>query len=173
MPIQLPEKVRFSYTDSIAKVEGPKGSLEKSIIFGGTIEQQDGQVVVIPGGEDRSARAVYGLVRSLINSMVVGVSEGFSKVLKIVGVGYKAQVQGRSLQLNLGYSHPISYAIPEGVTIETPDPNTIVVSGIDKQAVGQCASEIRKFKKPEPYKGKGVMYTDEHVRRKAGKAAVK
>jgi len=173
MPISLPEGVRFSYTDAIALAEGPKGKLEMKIPYAGSIETHDGQITIEPGGEDRISRAKHGLVRSLINNMVVGVTEGFSKTLKIVGVGYKAQMQGKVLQLNLGYSHSITYAVPEGINIETPDPNTVVVTGIDKQAVGQCAAEIRKCRKPEPYKGKGVMYVDEHVRRKAGKAAVK
>jgi large subunit ribosomal protein L6 len=172
-PIQLPEKVNFSYSNSTVKVEGPKGMLEKQLDFAGKIEEKDGQIIVTAAGEDRIARAHHGLIRSLINSMVIGVTEGFRKNLKIIGVGYKAQVQNKVLQLNLGYSHPITYSIPEGIGIETPDPNSIVVSGIDKQAVGQCASEIRKFRAPEPYKGKGIMYADEHVRRKAGKASVK
>jgi large subunit ribosomal protein L6 len=173
MPIVLPEKVQFLYTDSRVKVEGPKGKLEKQVAYSGNIKMEDGKVIVEPVSEDKQSRADQGLVRSLLNNMVVGVTEGFSKTLKIVGVGYKAQAQGKKLQLNLGYSHPINYAVPEGIDVQTPDPNTIIVTGIDKQAVGQCASEIRKFRKPEPYKGKGVMYVDEHVRRKAGKATVK
>ncbi len=173
MPIKIPEKVQFSYSESIVRVEGPKGKLEKRLPFSGSIKLEDGRLVVLPGGVDKQSKAEHGLVRSLLSNMVVGVTEGFSKTLKIVGVGYKAQVQGGTLQLNLGYSHPIKYAIPEGTDIQTPDPNTVIVSGIDRQKVGQCASEIRKFRKPEPFKGKGVMYVDEHVRRKAGKAAVK
>jgi large subunit ribosomal protein L6 len=173
MPVVLPDKVQFAYTDSTLKVEGPKGKLEMQVAFSGSIKIEDGKVLVEPVNEDKQSRADQGLVRSLLNNMVVGVTEGFSKTLKIVGVGYKAQAQGKKLQLNLGYSHPINYAVPEGIDVQTPDPNTIIVTGIDKQAVGQCAAEIRKFRKPEPYKGKGVMYADEHIRRKAGKAAVK
>ena len=173
MPISIPEKVQLQYTDSLMKVEGPKGKLEMTVSFSGSIKIEDNVVLVEAAGEDKGSRAEQGLVRSLLNNMVVGVTQGFSKTLKIVGVGYKAQAQGKKLQLNLGYSHPINYTVPEGIDVQTPDPNTVVVRGIDKQAVGQCASEIRKFRKPEPYKGKGVMYIDEHIRRKAGKAAVK
>jgi large subunit ribosomal protein L6 len=173
LPIPIPEGVQFSYADDVFRVKGPKGMLEMKIPFSGSVDTHEGEIVIGPGGEDRVSRAKHGLVRSLVNNMVIGVTEGFSRTLKIVGVGYKAQVQGKTLQLNLGYSHPIKYAIPEGIAIDTPDPNTIIVSGVDKEVVGKCASEIRKFRKPEPYKGKGVMYTDEHVRRKAGKASVK
>ena len=173
LPIAIPEKVQFNYTDSIVKVEGPKGKLERQVAFSGSIKIEDGKLIVLPGGEDKQSRAQHGLIRALLSNMVVGVTEGFSRTLKIVGVGYKAQAQGRALQLNLGYSHPIKYAVPEGVDVQTPDTNTIIVTGIDNQAVGQCASEIRKFRKPEPFKGKGVMYADEHIRRKAGKTAVK
>jgi large subunit ribosomal protein L6 len=173
MPITIPEGVQFSHTDDVFRVKGPKGTLEMKVPFSGSVQTRDGEIFFERVGEDRVSRAKHGLVRSLVNNMVIGVTKGFSRTLKIVGVGYKAQVQGKTLQLNLGYSHPIRYAIPEGISIETPDPNTIVVSGVDKEGVGKCASEIRKFRKPEPYKGKGVMYTDEHVRRKAGKASVK
>ena len=173
MPVAIPEKVQLDYSDSTVKVEGPKGKLEMRVAFSGSIEIEDGKVIVKPAGEDKQSRADQGLVRSLLNNMVVGVTQGFSKTLKIVGVGYKAQAQGKKLQLNLGYSHPITYAVPEGIDVQTPDPNTIIVTGIDKQAVGQCTSEIRKFRKPEPYKGKGVMYANERIRRKAGKTAVK
>ena len=145
MPIAIPEKVQLHYADSTVKVEGPKGKLEMRVSFSGEIKIEDGIVVVMPAGEDKQSRADQGLVRSLLNNMVVGVTQGFSKTLKIVGVGYKAQAQGRKLQMNLGYSHPVNYTVPEGIDVQTPDPNTIVVTGIDKQSVGQCASEIRKF----------------------------
>ena len=173
MPIEIPDKVQFHYSDSTVKVEGPKGKLEMDVTFSGKIKIEDAKVVVEAAGEDKQSRADQGLIRSLLNNMVVGVTQGFSKTLRVVGVGYKAQVQGKKLQMNLGFSHPIMYEVPEGIDVQTPDPNTIIVAGIDKQAVGQCASEIRKFRKPEPYKGKGVMYENEHIRRKAGKAAVK
>ncbi len=172
-PVMLPEKVKVELKGRHVSVEGPKGRLELDLNYSGKIAVEENRVVVEPEGADRNSRASYGLVRTLINNMVIGVSEGFVKTLKIVGVGYKAQMDGKKLVLNLGYSHPIEYAMPDGITVEVPDPNTVVVGGIDKQLVGQCASEIRGFRKPEPYKGKGVMYTDEHVRRKAGKATVK
>jgi len=172
-PVLLPEKVTVKVKGPHVSVEGPKGRLEKQINNHGRINVEEGRVVVMPGGSDKSSRAFYGLTRALLNNMVIGVSQGFTKTLKIVGVGYKAQLQDKNIVLNLGYSHPIEYGIPEGITVEVPDLNTVVVSGIDKERVGQCAAEIRKFRKPEPYKGKGVMYADEHVRRKAGKAAVK
>ncbi len=172
-PIKLPGNVKLSYENSKVVVEGPRGKIEQQFRFDGTLKVEGDKVFVISGGEDNRARAFHGLVRSLVNNMVTGVSQGFHKSLKIVGVGYKAQVQGRTLVLNLGHSHPIRYAIPEGVSIEVPDPNTVVVSGPDRQLVGQSASDIRKFRPPEPYKGKGVMYVDEVLRRKAGKAGVK
>ncbi|RKX96885.1 MAG: 50S ribosomal protein L6 [Spirochaetes bacterium] len=168
LPIRIPEGVKVEYKDRIAVVEGPKGKLTQRIDFDGYVELQDGLLFVRMGKSNDKAR--YGLARALLNNMVVGITQGFKKTLKIVGVGYKAQLQGKNLVLNLGYSHPINYPIPEGIKIEVPDQNTIIVEGIDKQKVGQVAAEIRAFRKPEPYKGKGVMYVDEHIRRKAGKA---
>lgn len=171
--IPLPENIQFSYKDSKVSVEGPKGKLEKKILFIGKIQHENNTLKLVNEGTDKASGALYGLARSLINSMVIGVTRGFSKTLKIVGVGYKAQVQGHALVLNLGYSHAINFSIPEGINIDVPDPNTVIISGIDKQLVGQVAADIRKFRLPEPYKGKGVMYSDEIVRRKAGKAVVK
>ncbi len=177
LPVEIPEGVKVDYKHPRLVVEGPKGKLEMDInfkSFPGELKIEDGKITVInkkPG--DNKSRAFHGLTRSLINNMVVGVSKGYSKTLKIVGVGYKAQMQGKKLILNLGYSHPIECDIPEGVEIKVPDQNTIVVSGIDKYLVGQVASNIRKKRPPEPYKGKGVMYENERIRRKAGKAGVK
>ncbi len=173
LPITIPQNVQFHFKNSIATVEGPKGKLERKIDFNGEIKHENNQLFINPKGVEKDANANHGLVRSLLNNMVVGVTDGYSKSLKIVGVGYKAQLQGKMLVLNLGYSHTIEYSVPEGITAQVPDPNTVIVSGIEKQQVGQCAAEIRKFRPPEPYKGKGVMYADEHVRRKAGKATVK
>ncbi len=170
-PIKLPEKVTFAHEKTMVKVIGPNGKLEMDIPFEGKYEIKDNVVTIIP--TDTSKRAFYGLTRSLIYNMVIGVSKGFSKSLKIVGVGYKAQVQEKKLVLNVGYSQPVTYTIPEGVSIEVAEQNTIVVKGIDKQLVGQVSAEIRGFRPPEPYKGKGIMYANERVRRKAGKAAVK
>jgi len=172
-PIHLPGKVTFTYKDFKVVVEGPKGKLERSLVFDGKFEMKDNILSVISDGTDGGSKAFHGLVRSLVNSMVVGVSEGFSKSLKIVGVGYKAQMQGKALLLTIGYSHTVSYAIPDGISIEVPDQNTITVTGIDKQLVGQVAADIRRFRGPEPYKGKGIRYSDETVRRKAGKTVVK
>ena len=173
LPIKLPENVTFSYKDSKATIEGPKGRLESAINFRGTIVHENNTLRLVSESGDKQNKALHGLARSLINNMVVGVTSGFSKTLKIVGVGYKAQLQGKSFTLNLGYSHPIVFSVPEGITVEVPDPNTVVVSGIDKHLVGQVAANIRKFRPPEPYKGKGVMYSYESIKRKAGKASVK
>jgi len=170
-PIKLPENVTFTQEKTRIIVTGPNGKLEMDIPFKGRIEVKDNLITIIP--ENSNARAFHGLTRSLINNMVIGVSEGFSKNLKIVGVGYKAQVQGKNLVLNVGYSQPVNYRIPDGVSVEVTEQNTIVVKGIDKHLVGQVSAEIRKFRPPEPYKGKGIMYTDERVRKKAGKASVK
>jgi large subunit ribosomal protein L6 len=173
LPIHLPENVTFSYKDSTVTIQGPKGTLESKIKFSGKIVNENNTIKLVSESSDKQNRALHGLARALIYNMVVGVTSGFRKTLKIVGVGYKAQLQGNSFTLNLGYSHPILFPIPEGITVEVPDPNTVIVSGIDKQLVGQVTADIRKFRPPEPYKGKGVMYEDETVKRKAGKAAVK
>jgi large subunit ribosomal protein L6 len=173
LPIKLPSDVKFEYGGSKVTVEGPKGKLEKTVSFNGKIESDKDSVTIISPQGGNNDKAVHGLIRSLVNSMIVGVTEGFAKTLKIVGVGYKAQIQGKKLVLNLGHSHPVDYPVPEDIKIEVPDINTVIVSGIDKQRVGQTASEIRDFRPPEPYKGKGVMYSNEHIRRKAGKAGIK
>lgn len=172
-PIDLPEKVEFDYSDSKVTVKGPKGTLQKNIFYEGEIKKEGNQIIIVNKSEGNQSRANHGLVRALINNMVLGVSYGFSKTLKISGVGYKAQLKGQSLDLSLGFSHSVEYAIPEGIQVELQDPMTIVVSGIDKQLVGQVATNIRRFKPPEPYKGKGIRYSDEIVRKKAGKTAVK
>lgn len=172
-PINLPENVEFGYTDGKVTVKGPKGTLQSDIPYDGEIKQEGNQIIVVSPGEDNQSRAHHGLVRALINNMVVGVSSGFSKGLRIAGVGYKALLKGQSLVLNLGFSHAIEYTIPEGIKIDVQDGTTIVVSGIDKQLVGQVTTDIRRFKPPEPYKGKGIMYRNEIVRKKAGKTAVK
>jgi large subunit ribosomal protein L6 len=173
LPITLPDNVKVFFEDSKVIVEGPRGKIERVFNFDGEFKVDGNKVVVVSRGQDPKSKATHGLVRALVNNMVIGVSRGFSKTLKIVGVGYKAQLQGKNLVLNLGYSHPIQYSIPDGITIEVPDPNTITVNGIDKQLVGQCAADIRNFRAPEPYKGKGIMYADEKLRRKAGKTGAK
>jgi large subunit ribosomal protein L6 len=164
-PITIPEKVEFQKEGSKITVKGPKGTLVADMPFKGEIMQEANQVIITNSKESNASSASYGLVRALINNMVIGVSEGFAKTLRISGVGYKAQLKEKNLELNLG--------IPEGITIDVQDGTTIVVSGIDKQAVGQVATDIRRFKPPEPYKGKGIMYSTEIIRKKAGKTAVK
>ncbi len=173
LPIAIPDGVKVSVRDGVVFVEGPKGKLEQKILPGLTVEMADGKLVVRKTAEDRQTRSNYGTLRSLLYNMVQGVSQGFKKELDIVGVGYKAQVSGKTLELSLGYSHPIKYAIPDGIKIEVAERNTrIIVSGHDKRQVGFVAASIREFRPPEPYKGKGIKYVDERIRRKVGKAAV-
>lgn len=171
-PIVLPGQVTFTRKGTRVTVEGPKGKLEADIPYHGEFKVEDNVLHIMPAGGGAS-NSFYGLARALVANMVRGVSEGFTRTLRIVGVGYRVQLQGDSLLLNVGYSHPVTYRPPQGVTLEVPDQNTVVVRGIDKREVGQVASEIRKVRGPEPYKGKGIMYADEIIRRKAGKAGVK
>jgi large subunit ribosomal protein L6 len=153
-------------------VKGPKGSLTRTLPEPITVRQEESELLVERPNDERQSRAMHGLVRSLVNNMVVGVSAGYTKELEIVGVGYRAAVAAPGkLDLALGFSHPVSVDAPEGITFETPAPTRIIVSGIDKEVVGQVAANIRKIRKPEPYKGKGVRYAGERVLRKAGKAA--
>ena len=151
-------------------MKGPKGTLERDIPGAITVRQDGDELLVERPNDERQNRALHGLVRSLVNNMVVGVHEEFTKELEIIGVGYRAAAQGTNkLDLALGFSHPVSVDAPEGITFETPAPNRIIVKGIDKETVGQVAANIRKIRKPEPYKGKGVRYLGEHVAKKAGK----
>jgi large subunit ribosomal protein L6 len=150
-------------------VKGPKGSMAWSLHSLVSLKEEDGQVKVAPVSETPEAWAQAGTTRALINNMVIGCSRGFERKLALVGVGYRAQAQGNNLNLTLGFSHPVNYALPEGISVATPSPTEIVVSGADKQQVGQVASEIRGFRPPEPYKGKGVRYADEQVLRKEAK----
>jgi large subunit ribosomal protein L6 len=170
-PITVPSGVEVAVAGAHITVKGPKGTLERDLPGEITVRQEDGTLVVERPNDERQNRALHGLVRSLVNNMVVGVSEGFRKDLEIVGVGYRATAKGDTkLELALGFSHPVSVQAPEGVTFDVPSPTQIGVIGIDKEAVGQVAANIRKIRKPEPYKGKGVRYRDERVVRKAGKA---
>ena len=168
-PISLPDGVDISISGSELKVKGPKGNLELIMHPNVSLEENDGQYQVIPDSDKNIAMA--GTFRALVNNMVIGVSHGFQKNLKLVGVGYRAQLQGDKLNLALGFSHPINYSTPEGIKIETPSQTEIIVSGCDKQKVGQVAAEIRSYRPPEPYKGKGVRYADERVVRKEAKKA--
>jgi large subunit ribosomal protein L6 len=171
-PIPVPSGVDVTVADRNVTVKGPKGSLARRLPPDISVRQDGEQLVVERPDDEREHRALHGLTRSLVNNMVVGVTDGFSKDLEIVGVGYRATAQGPSrLELALGFSHPVTIEAPEGVTFEVPAPTRITVRGIDKEIVGQVAANIRKVRKPEPYKGKGVRYAGEVVRRKAGKAA--
>ncbi len=171
-PIALPSGVEVNIKGQTVTVKGSKGSLERTFSERVKVSQEDGQIVVTRDDDERESRSQHGLVRALINNMVVGVSEGFRKDLSIVGVGYRAAMKGSSLELQVGYSHPVLMDAPDGITIEVPEPTKISVSGIDKELVGQVAADIRDVRPPEPYKGKGIRYVDEYVRRKAGKAGV-
>ena len=171
MPVPVADGVEVKQADGILSVKGPKGQLEFTFHPDMTLVVNEAEVRVERPSDQKEHRALHGLTRSLIANMVMGVTEGFSKTLEIVGVGYRADLKGKGITLNVGFSHSIDYQPVEGVTLECPNQTTIVVSGIDKQKVGQAAAEIRSFRPPEPYKGKGIRYQGEHVRRKAGKTA--
>ncbi|KAB8124670.1 50S ribosomal protein L6 [Komagataeibacter medellinensis] len=168
-PVEVPSGVQVSITDGVLTAKGKLGELKLLLSGHVAVDVADGKVAVKPVGTVAQARMMWGTTRSLIAGMVKGVSEGFSKTLEISGTGYRAAVQGKNLVMNLGYSHDIVYAIPEGIKITTPRPTAVTVEGIDKQRVGQVALDIRRFRKPEPYKGKGVRYETETIRRKEGK----
>ena len=172
LPVEIPEKVQVSVADSVVKVKGPKGELEFAYPSMVTVETKDKQVLVQPTSEEKKARAMWGTARTLINNMVIGVNEGFTKSLEFNGVGYKAAVKGRVLNLNLGYSHPIDFDLPTGVDAKV-EKNVIHISGCDKELVGFVAAKVRSFRPPEPYKGKGIKYTTETIIRKAGKSGGK
>jgi len=167
--IALPGGVEMKQADGQISIKGPKGTLELVLHPSGGVEQDGDQLTVVPATDE--AMAMAGTMRSLLNNMVIGVSQGFEKTLELVGVGYRAQMQGNTLNLTLGFSHPVDLAVPEGVTIETPSQTQIVVRGTDKQKVGQLAAVIRAYRPPEPYKGKGVRYAGEHIVRKEAKKA--
>ena len=168
--IQVPDKVKVEIKTGKVLTEGPKGKLEWKLPEGVEVKVSEKEIVVNRLREDKIGYSVHGLTRAYISNMVKGVSEGYTKSLEIIGVGYRAQMQGKVINLQLGFSHPVSYPIPEGISVKTPKPNQIVIEGIDKAKVGEVAAEIRDFLKPEPYKGKGIRYTGEYVRKKAGKA---
>ncbi|TMD30992.1 MAG: 50S ribosomal protein L6 [Chloroflexi bacterium] len=170
LPILIPGAVKVAVEPGHVKVEGPKGKLERTLPPDITVELADGIIVCKRPSDGYKHRALHGLVRSLIANMVIGVNEGFTKHLELVGVGYRVAKQGDEITLSLGYSHPIKFKPPEGVTIDVHDQTKFSVSGIEKEAVGQVAADIRALRPPEPYKGKGVMYRGEKIRRKAGKA---
>ena len=170
MPIAIPAGVTVEIAENnLVTVKGPKGELQRVLPAEMTIKKEGEEIIVERPNDLKKNKALHGLTRALINNMVIGVTEGFSKTLEINGVGYRAAKQGNVLNLSLGYSHPVEYPQPEGIEIEVPDQNKIIVKGISKEKVGQCAAEIRGFRPPEPYKGKGIKYADEYIRRKVGK----
>ena len=168
-PIPVPAGVTVDLSGQNLAVRGPKGEIRLALVEHVLAKLEDGNISVNPRDKSRLARSCWGMSRTMIANLIKGVTTGYSKSLEINGVGYRAAVQGKALQLNLGYSHDVSYPIPEGITIQTPKPTEIVVSGIDKQRVGQVAAEIREFRSPEPYKGKGIKYAAERIFRKQGK----
>ena len=170
MPIAVPAGVTVEIAENnVVTVKGPKGELSRALPKEMTIRKEGEEVIIERPNDLKKNKALHGLTRALINNMVIGVNVGFEKTLEINGVGYRAAKQGNVLNLSLGYSHPVEYPEPEGITIEVPDQNKIIVKGISKEKVGQCTAEIRGFRPPEPYKGKGIKYADEYIRRKVGK----
>ena len=174
MPITVPAGVEVTVAEAnVVTVKGPKGTLQQQMPQNLTIKQEGNVITIARPNDEADSRAKHGLTRSLLNNMVIGVEKGFSKELEVNGVGYRVQKEGKKLVMNLGYSHPVVVEEIEGITLEAPTPNKVVVSGIDKQKVGQIAAEIRGKRPPEPYKGKGIKYTTETIRRKEGKAGGK
>jgi len=172
-PVEIPGGVDVRLDGQTLRVKGPRGELSLEVHPEMVVRLEGGELLVERPSDDRNHRALHGLTRALAANMVEGVHAGFRKTLEIVGVGYRAEKRGQDLLLNLGFSHQVNYPAPPGITLEVPNPTTVVVEGADKQAVGQVAAEIRGFRPPEPYKGKGVRYQGEQIRRKAGKAAGK
>ncbi len=168
-PVAIPAGVTASIDGDQISVKGPKGTLTMPLFEDIAYTLEDGAIAVKPANETKRARAFWGMQRTMVQNLVTGVTDGFSKVLEITGVGYRAAAQGRTLNLQLGYSHHVNFAIPDGIEIKTPDQTTVEITGIDKQKVGQVAAEIRRWRKPEPYKGKGIKYRGEFIFRKEGK----
>lgn len=168
-PVELISGAEVKISGQSVTAKGKVGSLSLEVHKTVSVTEQDGKLVFAPNDDSKGSMAMAGTMRSLVNNMVIGVTEGFSKQLQLIGVGYRAQMQGSVLDLSLGFSHPVKYAIPEGITVETPSQTEINVKGADKQKVGQVCAEIRAYRPPEPYKGKGVRYSDEHVIRKEAK----
>lgn len=172
-PITVPDKVNVTINGQVIKAKGPKGELQFSVPEGIEFKFENKTLTFSRNSDDKKIRALHGLARALTNNLIEGVLNGFSKTLLIEGVGYKAEMKGNNLMLSLGYSHPLLVIPPEGVKISSPNPNTILIDGIDKQLIGEVAAKIRKLRPPEPYKGKGIRYSDEYIRRKAGKTTSK
>lgn len=172
-PVEIPADVKVNIRGSEIEVSGTKGTLKRELPPRVKVEMTDGTITVSPADSGREARALHGLTRTLINNMVVGVTNGYTKVLEISGVGYRADVKGDTLHLSLGYSHPIEFKLPKGIQASVDKQNRITLTGIDKEMLGMAAAKIRDFRRCEPYKGKGIRYADEVIRRKVGKAGVK
>jgi large subunit ribosomal protein L6 len=168
-PVEMPQGVTATVEGQVLSVKGPKGSLSMPMLDDISYGIEDGRIVVQPANETKRARSFWGMHRTLVQNLVTGVTEGFTKTLEITGVGYRAAMQGKNLRLQLGYSHDVNIAVPDGIEVKTPDQTTVEVSGIDRQKVGQLAAEIRRWRKPEPYKGKGIKYRGEFIFRKEGK----
>jgi large subunit ribosomal protein L6 len=173
LPIEIPKGVKVTYNDGFIQVDGPKGSLSRTIMDGVTMDLSDTRIVVARVDESIRSRSAHGLTRTLVNNMVTGVTKGFETALEISGVGYRAEVKGDVLNLSLGYSHPINFPLPKGITVEVEKMTKVLVKGIDKELVGQTSAKIRAFRGPEPYKGKGIKYAGEAILRKAGKTGKK
>jgi large subunit ribosomal protein L6 len=169
VPVAIPAGVTAEIADGVLSVKGPKGTLTLALRDEITYTVEDGRILVRPANDSKAARSFWGMQRTLVSNLVTGVTDGYTKVLEITGVGYRANAQGKNLKLQLGYSHDVDFAVPEGIEIKTPDNTTVEIIGIDKQKVGQVAAEIRRWRKPEPYKGKGIKYRGEYIFRKEGK----
>ncbi len=168
-PVAIPGGVSAEIKDGVLAVKGPKGTLTLTLRDEISYTVDGDSILVKPANDTKAARAFWGMQRTLVDNLITGVTDGYTKVLEITGVGYRANAQGKNLKLQLGYSHDVDFAVPEGIEIKTPDNTTIEISGIDKQKVGQTAAEIRRWRKPEPYKGKGIKYRGEYIFRKEGK----
>ena len=168
-PVTIPSGVTADIANGILTVKGPKGTLSLGLREEISYTLDGDSIIVKPANDSKAARAFWGMQRTLVSNLVTGVTEGYTKVLEITGVGYRANAQGRNLKLQLGYSHDVDFAVPEGIEVKTPDNTTVEITGIDKQKVGQVAAEIRRWRKPEPYKGKGIKYRGEYIFRKEGK----
>jgi large subunit ribosomal protein L6 len=173
VPVRIPAGIKVAISDNNICLEGPKGKLSQDVPLGITVEQKEDQLFVTRAGDDKQSRANHGTLRAHLVNMIAGVNKGHQKGLEIQGVGFRAQIQKNKLVLNLGFSHPVEYDLPEGIKVTTPQPTQIVVEGTDKVQVGTVAAKIRKFRPPEPYKGKGIRYSGEKVRRKLGKSVTK
>ena len=170
-PVVIPDKVKITQSGASVQVEGPKGTLSLTLPGSLSAKTDEKQILIQRQGDEKPVKALHGLYRALVQNMVNGVTNGFSKELEVVGVGYRAVAQGKTLELTVGFSHVVKFPVPDGITVETPKPTMVIVKGIDRQLVGQVAANIQRVAKPEPYKGKGIRFVGQVIRRKAGKAA--